>query len=134
MKRGIRPILVIAGVALAGAFPCHLMAQQAAPDTLVMEGPTAGPVTFPHKAHEERAECIACHHASRPELPGTTEYAACHSCHTETVEAPLVTNRRDAFHDRRARQGLCVDCHTTEAAAGTVTPARCTSCHKDDQS
>jgi hypothetical protein len=133
MNCGIRPILVIAGIAVAGAFPCHVWAQQSAPDTIVMSGPTSGPVTFPHKAHEARAECMACHHASKPELPATNEYAACHSCHTETVEAPLVTNRRDAFHDRRARQGLCVDCHTTEAAAGKVTPARCSSCHKEEQ-
>jgi hypothetical protein len=134
MNSGLPSILVIVGVMLAGTSAGHLWAQQAAPDPIIMKGPTSGPVTFPHRAHEERAECLTCHHASKPELPNVTEYASCHSCHTATVEAPLVTNRRDAFHDRRARQGLCVDCHTREAEAGKVTPARCASCHKDDAS
>jgi hypothetical protein len=132
MKTGFRPMLVIVGVVLAGALPVQLPSQQAGPETMVLKGPTAGAVTFPHGAHEGRAECLVCHHASKPELPNVTEYARCHSCHTDTVEAPMVTNRRDAFHDRRARQGLCVDCHTQEAAAGKVTPARCASCHQDD--
>jgi hypothetical protein len=132
MKTGTRPVLLALLFLFGGVQPARLLTQEAPPDTIIMRGPTVAGVRFVHVDHVERAECVACHHESRPELPSSDEYGRCSSCHTETVEPPLVTNRRDAFHDRRARQGLCVDCHITEAAAGKATPARCADCHKDD--
>jgi hypothetical protein len=130
MRAGPRPLLAL--LTFAVLFPVGL-ATQTAPEVIVLKGPTFGGVQFDHVQHVDRAACAACHHESKPELPATSENASCRSCHTETVEPPLVTNARDAFHDRRARQGLCVDCHTTKRDEGRSTPARCTDCHKPDQ-
>jgi hypothetical protein len=132
MTTGSRLVLTAAALVIGVLLPLELATQQA-PDTILLKGPTFGGVTFSHIQHVDRGGCMACHHESKPELPATEEYGSCKSCHTLTVEPPLVTNARDAFHDRRARQGICVDCHTTEAANGKTPPARCTDCHKAEQ-
>jgi hypothetical protein len=132
MKTTPRVALIIAVLALAAVAPGRLAAQAVAPDTILLKGPSFGGVKFVHAKHVDVAECAVCHHSPRPEMPASDEFAKCKSCHTEVVEPPMVTNGRDAFHDRRAREGLCVGCHTTEAAAGKATPARCTTCHKAD--
>jgi hypothetical protein len=131
MISGSRPILLVLLFLLTAFFPGRLLTQEA-PDTIVMKGPTVGAVTFPHVKHVDFTDCLACHHESKPELPATNEHGRCSACHTDVVEAPLTTNRRDAFHDRRARDGLCVTCHVTEREVGKTTPARCSDCHKDD--
>lgn len=130
MRTGLKSALTM--VVLAIAFPVAL-ATQAAPDTVILKGSTFGGVKFAHAQHEAQTECVVCHHVTRPEMPNTAEYATCKSCHTETVEPPMVTNARDAFHDRRAREGLCVTCHISRAEEGASTPARCSDCHKPDQ-
>lgn len=130
MRTGSRSLLTI--VVLAMAFPMGL-ATQATPDTVILKGSTFGGVTFNHVEHEAKTGCLACHHESRPEMPTTKEHAGCTSCHTETVEPPMVTNARDAFHDRRAREGLCVTCHLSKKEEGFATPARCSDCHQPDQ-
>lgn len=133
MKPAYRPVLIIAALMLAMAAPARLAPQDAPTEPIVLRGPTFGGVKFVHLKHADVAECAACHHEARPEMPMPDQFAGCRSCHTDVAEAPIVTNSRDAFHDRRAKQGLCVDCHTTKAAEGVTTPARCADCHKDDQ-
>jgi hypothetical protein len=131
MIAGSRPVLVLVALLFVGSLPAGLATQEA-PDTIVLKGATLSAVLFPHVRHVDQAACVACHHESKPELPSEAEYGRCKSCHTDTVEAPLVTNAREAFHDRRARQGLCVDCHASQAENGTKTPARCTDCHRPE--
>jgi hypothetical protein len=117
---------------IAGSFG-PLAAQENAPDTVVMTGASPlGGVSFSHATHQEMAECTACHHESRPEMPLTSEHQSCSACHTTTPAAPVKTSIRDAFHDARAQAGTCVDCHVTESEAGKVVPLKCGECHRRD--
>jgi hypothetical protein len=132
--RGTLFCLFAVGTAMvaAGSFGT-LAAQENAPDTVVMTGASPlGGVKFSHAAHQERAECTACHHESRPEMPLTSEHQPCSACHTNPPTAPMTTSIRDAFHDARAQSGTCVNCHRTESEAGTVVPLKCAECHKRD--
>jgi len=133
MKPEYTPVLIIAALMLAIAVPARLAPQEAPTEPIVLRGATFGGVKFAHLKHADVAECVVCHHEARPEVPMPDQFASCHSCHTDVAEPPMLTNARDAFHDRRAKQGLCVDCHTTKVAEGMTTPARCAACHKDDQ-
>ena len=132
--RGTLFCLFAVGTAMvaAGSFGT-LAAQENAPDTIMMTGSSPlGGVMFLHGSHKEKAECTACHHESRPEMPATSEHQACSTCHTKTPTAPMTTSIRDAFHDARAQAGTCMDCHRTESEAGTVVPLKCAECHKRD--
>ncbi len=68
-----------------------------------------GTVTFEHAAHQERADCVACHH--------TGGYEPCKSCHDGT-KAPKA---KDAFHKN------CKECHKQKAAE--FDGKKCKGCH-----
>jgi hypothetical protein len=131
MGTGSRSWLAVLAFAVMVLLPAGL-ATQAAPDVVILRGTTFGGVKFAHLDHVDRASCVTCHHESRPQLPVTSEAAKCTACHKEAVEPPLVTDARTAFHDRRAREGLCVGCHVTQASAGRATPVKCSDCHKPE--
>jgi hypothetical protein len=131
-----RSLLVGAVFAVANAVPATLAAQEkpAAPDTIVLKGPTMGAVTFAHKEHSTATECTTCHHASKPEKAKTSDFQKCTECHTKPATAPMTTALRDAFHNGMAKQGTCADCHVKQAAAGKTVPAKCSDCHKKEAS
>lgn len=132
MKSEHRFVLLAAAIVVAVLFPAYMTAQEAGPDIVHMQGGRLAGVTFNHAARATETECVTCHHESKPEMPATSEYGQCSSCHLDTVEAPMTTNRRDAFHDARATQGICIDCHTTDIAAGKTVPTRCRDCHRTE--
>lgn len=130
--------LAALGAALFGSavIPGRLAAQVAAseptgPDTVVYT-PNRGTVTFTHGKHAQAAECVACHHDSKPEKPHETPRQKCSACHTTPATEPVKTSLRFAFHDTAAEEGTCYTCHKKEAAAGKTVPAECNDCHKRD--
>lgn len=122
-----------AGLAVAIAAP-RMTAQTKQPDTVVLKGAPMGGVKFNHTAHVKfvGTKCETCHHASKAEKPLKEKQQKCSDCHTKTVEAPMKTNVRGAFHDAMAKKGTCVDCHLTEGPKGKKTPAKCPDCHKKE--
>jgi cytochrome c553 len=117
----------------AAALPGRLTAQQAetGPDTVVFT-PERGAVTFTHGKHAKAAECVSCHHASKPEKPATKENEKCSACHSTPAVEPMKTTLRRAFHNSAEKTGVCFDCHNKEAAAGKTMPAKCDDCHKKE--
>ena len=102
--------------------------EAAAPDTVVMDGAALGVVTFSHVEHAGMAECTVCHHESRPEMPGSDPYQPCDECHAKKPQPPMSTSLLEAFHDRRAQSGVCIDCHL-ETENEEAAPVRCPACH-----
>jgi hypothetical protein len=88
-----------------------------------------GAVTFDHDAHAGMLNlaCATCHHASRSQKPLTSEHQACRDCHTLPAAAPMTTSLQAAFHDPKAKTGVCIDCHRQQ---GAPAPTKCTGCHK----
>ena len=129
------PHVLLIGSVMALACVVPATAQTpAAPEEIVLKGPTQGAVTFTHKKHTELGECVSCHHESKPEKAKTADYQKCSECHTKPVAAPMKTVLRDAFHNAMAKQGSCIDCHVKEAAAGKTVPQKCVDCHKKEAS
>lgn len=105
-------------------------AQENAPDTVVLTGSRLGQVSFSHVGHADLTECVTCHHESRPEKPSASTTQPCTACHTSSPAPPMTTSIADAYHDRRATAGLCIDCHKEEAeTAAEPPPLRCNECH-----
>jgi hypothetical protein len=134
MRRGLLSMLAGAAfllVASAGPLAAQTSSSGAenAPDTVRLDGSRLGVVTFSHAAHAELSGCDACHHESRPEHPLQTRYQPCGDCHTDPVEAPMVTPLGEIFHTARAKSGICVDCHVEQEAAGVQVPTQCRDCH-----
>jgi hypothetical protein len=126
-------VLIFAGIGLM-AGPVAIMAQQTAPETVILKGAPMGGVRFDHAAHQEKAgqKCETCHHPSKPERALTSEQQRCQDCHTTKAEAPMTTKAQAAFHDPMFKKGTCPDCHITEAAAGKLAPLKCNECHKKE--
>jgi len=124
-----RALLAASIISLVVVLPAAAQEKPAAPDTIVLKGPTKGAVTFTHKKHGEATECTTCHHESKPEKAKTSDYQKCTDCHTAPATAPMTTALRDAFHNGMAKQGTCADCHVKEAAAGKTVPTKCAECH-----
>ena len=103
--------------------------EPAGPDT-VQYTPERGAVTFTHGKHAKQVECASCHHDSKPEKPLATPRQKCGACHTDTVEAPMKTDRKNAYHDTSAKEGVCYTCHKKETEAGKEAPITCSGCHK----
>lgn len=88
-----------------------------------------GTLVYTHAKHAEMAECVTCHHASKPEKPSESEYQKCDACHTDPATAPLQTSLRSAYHNTETREGTCYTCHKAKAAEGVEVPTRCIDCH-----
>jgi hypothetical protein len=111
-----------------------LQATKAAPKDVVLLKASLGTVHFQHKIHSEtrKIACEACHHANRPEKPGTAPQEACSTCHTLTAQPPMKTKLQAAFHNPTASAGTCIDCHRAQNAKGKAAPVKCLECHKKE--
>lgn len=92
--------------------------EDGAPEELQLRGKeivvfkaSKGDVSFPHREHQAKFECVTCHH--KTPLNGTPE--ACSHCHGKVDEAPSM---KEALHKR------CKDCHREQSG-----PIQCTECH-----
>lgn len=103
-------------------------------DVAILKGAAMGGVKFEHKLHVERAgkKCETCHHASRPEKPGTVAQQSCLDCHTRPPAPGMKTGLPAAFHNAAAQAGVCIDCHKRENAQGKKPPTKCLDCHKKE--
>ncbi len=103
-------------------------------DVAIQKGAAIGGVKFEHKLHLERAgkKCETCHHASRPEKPGTPAQQSCLDCHTRPPAPGMKTGLPAAFHNAAAQAGACIDCHKRENAQGKKSPTKCLDCHKKE--
>ncbi len=74
-----------------------------------------GTVTFEHAAHQERTDCVTCHHS------GT--YDPCMSCHDgKNDKIPEKMRKvKDAYHKN------CKECHKEKAPE--VDGKKCKGCH-----
>ncbi|MFB3813407.1 MAG: cytochrome c3 family protein [Terriglobales bacterium] len=108
-----------------------IAAEQKAPtEPIILKGAPMGGVKFQHSSHAA-VKCITCHHASKPEKAATSPNQKCTDCHTKVAAAPMKTKLQAAFHDPTAKSGLCITCHTTDAAAkAKKAPTKCVDCHK----
>lgn len=103
-------------------------------DVAILKGAALGGVKFEHQLHVERAgkKCETCHHASRPEKPGTAAQQSCLDCHTRPPAPGMKTGLPAAFHNAAAQAGACLDCHKRENAQGKKAPTKCLDCHKKE--
>jgi hypothetical protein len=103
------------------------------PEIVILTGNPMGGVKFRHRLHTDVREiqCVTCHHASKPQMPAKAPQEACRTCHTETVNKPMITNVEAAFHNDDATAGLCISCHRKEDAEHKhkLAPTKCRDCH-----
>jgi hypothetical protein len=121
-------LYVLGIVAFALAAGIALAAPVQPPDEVVIDAAAAkkGPVTFPHKAHTERTECVTCHHTSEGLMAGADmEVKACSECHLDP-EGADVPGMREMSMKKNPFHMLCIDCHKKEAKG----PTKCDDCHK----
>lgn len=90
--------------------------QDPGPATIMLaEGTKQGTITFAHKDHEDRIDCMRCHHEMEdPEGPAQ----ACKACHN-----PQAT---DTFGAKKAFHLQCLGCHKEEGKG----PTKCAGCHE----
>jgi hypothetical protein len=107
---------------------------KAAPKDVVLLKASLGTVHFQHRIHSEtrKIACETCHHANRPEKPGTAPQEACSTCHMLTAKPPMRTKLQAAFHNPTASAGTCIDCHKAQNAKGKAAPVKCLECHKKE--
>ncbi len=131
MKRVVFALLMIVAVGLA--YTAGAYAQAKAPGVVVLPAPNGG-VKFDHAAHQkvQGATCTTCHHASKPQKPMKAAQENCGDCHKSKAEPPVTTKLQAAFHNPMAKQGICIDCHVKQNAAGKKAPVTCTGCHKKE--
>lgn len=95
---------------------------------------TRSPVSFPHKKHYEKNECVTCHHTQEDltleAVQGGMEVEICADCHLKPEEAdtPVCTEKslkKNPFHL------VCVDCHKKALAEdeSVKAPTKCAECH-----
>ena len=82
-------------------------------------------VRFDHTLHEEKIDCMVCHHDFQEF--GNQDYgdgSKCSTCHKEEGTAKTPINLRTAFHQN------CKGCHTRWLEWGRDTgPITCGNCH-----
>ena len=75
-------------------------------------------VTFPHKAHQDRTDCVVCHHTAK----GADDSVSCFECHGQNPDIPdpsQMSAKKNPFHIK------CIGCHKEEAKG----PTKCKQCH-----
>lgn len=124
----------VASTSTPAAAPVAKEKKAAPKDVAILKGAAIGAVKFEHKLHVERAgnKCGTCHHASRPEKPGTAAQESCLNCHTRPPAPGMKTGLPAAFHNAAAQAGTCIDCHKAENAQGKKAPTKCVDCHKKE--
>ncbi len=127
-NRSVLALLLCLCVILLGSLA---LAQKAPTAPVILKGAPMGGVKFDHKMHAA-VKCETCHHAAKPEKAPKGPQEACTDCHTKVATAPMKTKLQAAFHNPTAKGGLCIDCHTMEAAKGKKAPTKCVDCHKKE--
>jgi hypothetical protein len=90
--------------------------QDPGPETIVLaEGTKQGSIAFGHRTHEDRLECMACHHEMEDPQAAAR---ACHDCHNAQAT--------DTFGAKKAFHLQCLGCHKKEAGG----PTKCAGCHQ----
>jgi predicted CXXCH cytochrome family protein len=84
------------------------------------------PAVFPHRAHQEREKCGACHHTDvdgkrTPIGDDGAGVAKCDTCHNADFANEKLRKWKDIGH------GLCKKCHKEKKADGA--PTKCGACH-----
>ena len=109
---------LFAGIALA--FAGVAVAADNGPETIVLKGPKGKkpPVTFKHKAHQEKMKCGECHHGKGPDgkqIPYVEgqKIQKCADCHK-------LGKANDVIHKN------CKGCHKQKKEG----PVKCNDCHK----
>jgi len=114
MKRLIS-IGIIVGFTLAVLMVSGLFAKD-----VVEYNPSYGKVTFTHKKHAEKIDCMKCHHTWKK---GETSGKLCKDCHKAKAEGKTLSVK-DAYHKD------CKGCHDDAKKASKPTgPTVCTQCH-----
>jgi hypothetical protein len=118
---------------IAGQIPESQNVNPVQKDVVLLKA-SLGTVRFEHKKHSQdwKIPCETCHHASRPEHPGTASQEACGTCHTSTATPPMKTKLQAAFHNPTGTAGTCINCHKAENAKGKAAPVKCLGCHKKE--
>ena len=101
------------------------------PEERVLNPDGKKPSLFPHRAHQEKNKCGACHHyvddagakqaATDDPLSNVGKIAKCDSCHNADFANEKLRKWKDIGH------GLCKACHTKKKADGA--PTKCGACH-----
>ena len=89
------------------------------------------PALFPHRAHQEKNKCGACHHyvddagakqaATDEPLSNVDKIKKCDTCHNADFANEKLRKWKDVGHK------LCKECHKKKKADGA--PTKCTACH-----
>ncbi|MEI6702550.1 MAG: cytochrome c3 family protein [Deltaproteobacteria bacterium] len=94
-------VVMLVIVAFAGS------AFAAAPDSMVLKGPTKGDITFGHKKHEDGGllkDCKACHAEAAGGKIGAMGkekgHAGCLDCHRKTTGNPKVPTKCGECHKK----------------------------------
>ena len=96
------------------------------PETRTLNVDGKKPAVFPHRAHQEREKCGACHHTDvdgkrTPIGDDGAGAAKCDTCHNADFANEKLRKWKDIGH------GLCKACHTKKKADGA--PTKCGACH-----
>jgi predicted CXXCH cytochrome family protein len=95
------------------------------PAEITMNADGKKPAVFPHAAHQEKNDCVTCHHkddgGKQAPLAEGDAVAKCLSCHNADFANEKLRTYKNVGH------GLCKTCHTKMKADGA--PTKCTGCH-----
>jgi len=118
--------MIICTAAFAFAFTCAVagvsVASNHGPAEMTLIDSGKKPAHFPHKAHQDREKCDACHHTKNadgskgPYVAGKEE--KCGTCHNKSMANKKLGSFKNAAHK------LCKTCHKAKKA-----PTKCSTCH-----
>jgi len=119
-----KALLLTAACALAFTVSTGVSFADNGPEEMVLKT-AAGkkPSAFPHKAHQEKNECAACHHSQNadgtkgPYVAG--EEKKCESCHNDSFANAKLNSFKAIAHER------CKGCHKEKGVSTS-----CKTCHK----
>lgn len=103
--------------------------QNKGPEEIVLKtAKAAKPAKFPHKKHQDKLECSACHHSKTadgkqgPYIAG--EEKKCETCHNGDMANAKLNSFKNAGH------AACKECHKKEEKGGNKNaPTKCNGCH-----
>jgi hypothetical protein len=115
-----RKIIVLLAALAVGAALFGTVAMADNQEVIVIDKAQAkkSAVTFPHKAHQDRTDCVVCHHTAK----GADDSESCFKCHGVNPDIPdpsQMSSKKNPFHIK------CIGCHKEEAAG----PTKCKQCH-----
>jgi predicted CXXCH cytochrome family protein len=130
MRKKSLILLVVTALTLSLALAVSMsFATESGEAEITLNADGKKPALFPHKAHQDKNECTACHHKDAdgkkvPIAEGDT-VAKCDTCHNADFANEKLRTWKDIGH------GLCKACHTKNKDAGA--PTKCGACHPKKQ-